>query len=256
MRGERQDREHTDAATASPGQILRRAREGFGLEVDDVATELHLSATQIRALEDDNYSDMPGETYVRGYLRGYARLVNVDESQVLAPIDEQEPDAAAEPESAPPPGATRTRRRGGKWLAFAVLVLVVGSFAVWWQGRQAGPVDGSPAGPGTGGGAVSARGPSVSPGRAVKLQHGHRLTLQFDDTSWVDIRDASGRRLLYQTFPRGRSTEVSGSPPFHVFLSNAGGVRMAYDGKPVDIESGKSGIFARFTLSGPDGNGR
>ena len=72
----------------SAGENLRSAREKYGLTLDDVAAELRLSAYQIRALEEDRYDDLPGETYVRGYLRAYSRLVTwVDRIQKPFTLD-------------------------------------------------------------------------------------------------------------------------------------------------------------------------
>ena len=74
------------AASTKSGAILKDAREKLGLTADDVATELRLSTSQINALENDDYSELPGPTYVRGYLRSYARLVKIDEESVLPAI--------------------------------------------------------------------------------------------------------------------------------------------------------------------------
>ena len=71
------------AATRSPGEILKRAREGKSLSVAAIATQLNLDIRTVEALEQGDPSKLPAPIFVRGYLRGYARLVDVREDEVL-----------------------------------------------------------------------------------------------------------------------------------------------------------------------------
>jgi cytoskeleton protein RodZ len=75
-----------------------------------------------------------------------------------------------------------------------------------------------------------------------------RVDLSFSDASWVDLRDADGQRLLYEHVNQGRSISLEGNPPFSVFLGNAEGVRIEYDGEPFDFSGHTRGVYARFTL--------
>jgi len=67
----------------SPGEQLRKARQGYRWSVEDVAANLNLTATVVRALESGNHEELPEAIFVRGYLRAYARLMEIDESVVL-----------------------------------------------------------------------------------------------------------------------------------------------------------------------------
>jgi cytoskeleton protein RodZ len=67
----------------SPGALLRKARQGYEWSIDDVAANLNLSIDVVSALERDDYRHLPGATFVRGYLRSYARLLGIDENEVL-----------------------------------------------------------------------------------------------------------------------------------------------------------------------------
>ncbi len=66
-----------------PGRLLQIAREEKNLRPEDVAYEIRLTPSQVLALDEDDYSKMPEETYVRGYLRNYARLVGIAENDIL-----------------------------------------------------------------------------------------------------------------------------------------------------------------------------
>jgi len=75
-----------------------------------------------------------------------------------------------------------------------------------------------------------------------------KLVLHADQDSWADIRDARQTRLLYDTVPAGRSVTLEGVAPVSVFLGNAAGVRLDYNGQTVDVARHKRGMMARFTL--------
>ena len=71
----------------SPGEQLRKARQGYRWSVEDVAANLNLTANVVRALESGNHEELPEAIFVRGYLRAYARLMEIDESVVLTDAD-------------------------------------------------------------------------------------------------------------------------------------------------------------------------
>jgi cytoskeleton protein RodZ len=75
-----------------------------------------------------------------------------------------------------------------------------------------------------------------------------QLVLHTRDTSWADIRDASGNKLLYMLVPAGRRITLSGVPPFTVFVGNPEGVGVEFNGKYIDAAQFKRGLVARFTL--------
>jgi cytoskeleton protein RodZ len=77
-----------DAPVPSPsaGDMLRTAREAAGMSVDTVAQQLKLAPRQVRAIEDGEFTQLPGRTFVRGFIRNYARLVRVDSEAVLGAL--------------------------------------------------------------------------------------------------------------------------------------------------------------------------
>ena len=74
------------------------------------------------------------------------------------------------------------------------------------------------------------------------------LVLSTVQDSWVDVRDAQGNKLLYETVPAGRVVTLDGNAPLKVFLGNAAGVKIEFDGKPFNPIPYMHGQVARFTL--------
>lgn len=75
-----------------------------------------------------------------------------------------------------------------------------------------------------------------------------RMVLHAIQESWADIRDARDNRLLYENVPAGRRISIEGVAPFSVFLGNADGVRVEFNGQDYDVSRHKRGQVARFTL--------
>jgi len=72
----------------SPGIRLQTRRLINEWSIEDVAADLNLRIEVIAALEADDYSKLPERTYVRGYLRAYARLLGIHEEEVLEDLPE------------------------------------------------------------------------------------------------------------------------------------------------------------------------
>jgi cytoskeleton protein RodZ len=129
------------------GAQLRAAREAAGLSLDQVAQQLKLAPRQVKALEEENFGVLPGRTFTRGFMRNYARLLNLDPDLLVAHL----PDAAHAPSLEPPPlhstGTTMAELPTaharapsfGRWLIPLVLVasIVAAAGYEWYRGRPA-----------------------------------------------------------------------------------------------------------------------
>jgi cytoskeleton protein RodZ len=127
--------ETRERRTEGPGRRLRRAREKRGLSATDAADALHLDRSTVEALDSDAFDRLPPVTFVKGYLRAYARLVKLPEEDVLAAFD-----AVRQPEAERPLKATVGRASGHGPGAGIVLSLVLilalggGVWAAWRAG--------------------------------------------------------------------------------------------------------------------------
>ncbi|MGB9791499.1 MAG: helix-turn-helix domain-containing protein [Thermacetogeniaceae bacterium] len=65
------------------GNILRETREKKGLSLADVENETKIRTKYLAALEAENFAEIPGEAYVIGFLRNYARFLGLDADQLV-----------------------------------------------------------------------------------------------------------------------------------------------------------------------------
>lgn len=72
----------------SVGHLLRNARTAKGLSIDDVSRQLRLSAQQIEAIEKEDFEKLPGRTFLRGFIRNYANLVQLNPVPLLQMLPE------------------------------------------------------------------------------------------------------------------------------------------------------------------------
>jgi cytoskeleton protein RodZ len=73
------------------GQRLRQAREQLGLSQQTVAERLCLKMSTVRDIEEDSVSADLASTFVRGYIRSYAKLVHLPEDELLPMLAKQAP---------------------------------------------------------------------------------------------------------------------------------------------------------------------
>src|ERR687892_554109 len=65
------------------GEFLRRERELRYISLDDVAEHTKISRRYLEAIEEGQYDRLPGETFVRGFIRSYAQSVGLDPEDTL-----------------------------------------------------------------------------------------------------------------------------------------------------------------------------
>lgn len=69
--------------TASPGSLIREARQAAGLSLDDLATLIKLARPTMEALERDDFNALLEPVYVRGYYRKCAKVLHLDEKALI-----------------------------------------------------------------------------------------------------------------------------------------------------------------------------
>jgi cytoskeleton protein RodZ len=124
-------------STDGPGAALKQARERLNRSIEDVARALHLSPRLIEALERDSYQGLPPVTFVRGYLKNYARLLGLREQEIVEAYHRAVGWGAVEDvrESSP---SDDSRMRNLAVVFAVVAVVALGGWLVdfWWTDRS------------------------------------------------------------------------------------------------------------------------
>ncbi len=129
------------------GARLREARNAAGLSIDAVALQLKLAPRQVRALEDNDYARLPGRTFVRGFMRNYARLLRLDADELLAILPVAgEASSLERPSLAPSPRAmgelpadVHAKPSSARWaipVAFVAVIAIAASYELTRPGSE------------------------------------------------------------------------------------------------------------------------
>ena len=150
----------------SPGRRLREARTAARLSQDDVAVRLRLDRRVVDALERDDHRSLPEPTFVRGYLRSYARLLGLPAGPIVEAYDR---------EGHTPPGlvADLSRRQEVRssdppvrFMTYVVVAALVTLGVLWWRYERTPepvPLDQAGTTPPTALAAPAVTGPAAAP---------------------------------------------------------------------------------------------
>lgn len=111
-----------------PGRTLAKLRAERKLSVTDVAQRMKYGARQIEALEADEFDKLPGATFVRGMVRSYAKLLEIDPEPILGSLDHRyvpgEISLDLRAKRVPFPQGGNRRRGTGVYLSLSLIVIV------------------------------------------------------------------------------------------------------------------------------------
>lgn len=270
------------------GQYLREAREAAGLTVDQVATQLRMPVQVVRSLEQEDWQRLGAPVFVRGQLRSYARLLNVN----LEPLLQQARLESIEPVKLVSHAHTpRGRRLMESFARRAVYVVITGVLVVpiWYAIRsvpgesprsntasldvvpgeaaagsvaseQATPSAGAP---GTSPAATTPATDAAKPAtqatpyiasltpmpRSATAPSGTGLSLHFTGESWIEILAPDGSVVDKGLVRAGEDRSYEAGRVGRVKLGNATAVEVQQGGSIVDVKPFQRANVARFAVS-------
>ena len=134
-----------EEATPGFGETLRNAREQASYSLPYVTSQTHLKAEIIEALEQEKFDLLSGDVFIRGYIRTYAKLLELEAEPLIAAYAKLKPAKAQV--AGPMVQAKKKRRSTGVdpvviWSTAAVVVISVGLLISWWtHERVEAPVE-------------------------------------------------------------------------------------------------------------------
>jgi cytoskeleton protein RodZ len=224
----------------SLGEFLRRERELRHISLDDVAERTKISRRYLAAIEEGQYDRLPGEAFIRGFIRAYAQSVGLDPEDALL-LYTQERVVQEAPSIRAQRVAQESRGRDTHsllWLAVAAVIVVgavllgtvsllsvdVTSFLQPWLTSRTDVADT----------------PSVS---APLI-----LTAIANSDTWlrVVIDDKASYDILLHA---GQSTKWLGQERFLVSIGNARATRLQLNGHELTLPLPPQSVLRRYTVS-------
>jgi cytoskeletal protein RodZ len=108
----------------SVGQILRQRREAKNMSIEEIARATRVPMSSVERIESDQFDELPGEVFVRGFLRSYAKAVELDPDEVLARYTASRRIAWVTPLPIASPSRPVRSRRYGVAIAFVLLLIL------------------------------------------------------------------------------------------------------------------------------------
>ncbi|HEN8799453.1 RodZ domain-containing protein [Pseudomonas sp. CM27] len=130
---------HPEVAVApgqNPGELLRLAREKRDWSQAEVARKLNLTVSSLNHVETGAFDKLPGHTFARGYIRAYAKLMDMDQAALVDAFDRytgthaKGSDVHSLGRIEEPVRLSHNILRG---VSLLLLVVVVGGGFFWWQ---------------------------------------------------------------------------------------------------------------------------
>lgn len=122
-----------------PGATLQAAREQKGLTIAEAATSLRLPEKILVHLEAGRFDKLPGDTFARGYIRSYARLLGLDANRLVLEYDRSQGIEVRERQVSGIDKMGRPGRAGGMlvtWTTVIVALAILASILLWWYDSQ------------------------------------------------------------------------------------------------------------------------
>ncbi|MEZ8286970.1 transcriptional regulator [Vibrio splendidus] len=129
----------TAAPAIEAGTLLKNKRESLGLTQKQISDRLKLRITLIQQIEENQFESDQVATFMRGYIRSYAKYVNLDEKAVLNALHHSGDAQHQEQEMLSFSRKTKTEKHNSRimiltWSIFAVIAGI--SSLWWWQNQQ------------------------------------------------------------------------------------------------------------------------
>lgn len=126
--------------TNQPGEILRTIREKKGLSKKEIGAALNLPERFIEYVEVGDFDKLPGHTFARGYIKNYAKFLELENAEELVAIFDNYTGTNALGSSVNNLQQIKQLKHFSNniyWLiSFIIVLIVIGIIFVWWQSRS------------------------------------------------------------------------------------------------------------------------
>jgi hypothetical protein len=238
------------------GKILKQKREEKELGLEDLTKVLCLRKSLINALESGDWTNLPHEVYVKGYIKEYAAFLKVcDEvTAILEETKTEEPLNIPKPTRPLPdkavsrtPKAFQASRKGfSRTLLIypAILVLVAAFFLMERQQRSSDSMVPNAVNSGVSTNAAKSNGDQAIVQEIADVK---RLMITCHERAWVSVVIDGTEKKEFMLSPQ-EIVMLNAKERFDILVGNSGGVKIFLNGKNTEF-TGKNGEVKRLKLS-------
>jgi cytoskeletal protein RodZ len=234
------------------GATLREARMRARIDVSEIEAQTKIRAKYLRALENEEWSLLPGPTFVKSFLRTYAQALGLDGKALVEEyrVNHESANEVFEPIVAAPRASRRRQPGESASRGYVVAVSVIGALIVLLIVLLAtsGGGGSKPSANTTGG---KAHNPTTST-HTIVTTHARpaqivALSLTPTATVYVCLLDEHGRKLIPGVeLPAGESTPTFHARHFYITLGNSS-VTLYIDGRARTVPPSSEAIGYSIT---------
>ncbi|MEW6067485.1 MAG: RodZ domain-containing protein [Nitrospirota bacterium] len=236
------------------GEILKKAREKSGKDIREISEILKIRYAYLMAIEEEDFGKLPTEVYVKGYLREYAELLNINPEEVINAYNQEFP--PVKDEKTEIIEKKETDKRKHRYLPIFIALIVIGLFTFILLPREKTEMlyppieiekETLPQPPE----------PKIEPPQLPvenksevkdlkEKKNLHVLEIFAEDTTWllVDIDNTITKDVILRP---GDSVRWEAKSGFSIKIGNAGGVKLVFNGKEIE-KLGKKGQVITIRL--------
>jgi len=219
---------------------LRAARERVGLTLEDISASTRIGISALRAIEAGDFAKLPGDFYVRAFLRTYARELGLSPDAIAAeydasrqPVDAGDDTLIAQPEPPPPRHLSlplqmpRVPATAVNAIVIITLVAVLAGVFVRSRSTAARPPEA---------GAVATTGaaapsPATSAAGATQDAPAEKLVIEIQASAPIWVTGAAdGKRVVYRLLAPGERLTVDARNDLSFRVGNAGAFSYSING--------------------------
>jgi cytoskeleton protein RodZ len=235
------------------GQRLQREREMRGITLEEIATSTKIGTRSLRALEEEDFEQLPGGIFNKGFVRAYAKYLGIDEEQavtdyLLAAGEGEQPLPNPTVKAEPEYSTIRERSNSGAWVAIALLILLgAGGYYGWRWYEQTKETEHEmpaaiatptppPAADSTAASASDATttttpGGANAPELSTPAAAGFLLEIRAKKDAWISYTADDSPAREVQMKSTDETVAIRAQKKIKLVLGNAGGVEISHNGK-------------------------
>ncbi|ORU00707.1 helix-turn-helix domain protein [Anaerovibrio sp. JC8] len=271
------------------GDTLRREREKQGLTIKDIENETSIRSLYIEAIEKGDYEHLPGDVYTKGFIRNYAKALNLDSTSLLEqynsernievpvqPVDMQTRESyyddvpqrtvtvkSSSYSSRGHEGGNlfssgddyreRTEEKGGSrkfLILLAIMVVFLGG--VYYAFSDDPAQSKEKAKPTVKTEKVVNQAKQEEPAPVEKKFDDVQVVAKFTGPCWVSVK-ADGKEVFEGTVDSGKDMSWKGNEKVELTAGNAGAIELTWNGKNLGILGDKGQVVERVMTKDSDG---